>query len=186
MTVHDEALQLGLRPWRWAWLWLAPVLLGLLFWVLAPEGTEVQLTAKTWSRDIEVERQISVTESGWCAQVPEGAQVLARRQMPDPASGKPGEHCRYAARSWRAVYSLNARGEGASPAPHWPTIAHASDERTGKRHERYEAHVANEQGQRWTCRLSAPDWAGLQTGQRLRLQIDRFGVADCASMRGTR
>ncbi len=186
MTVHGEPLQLGLRPWRWAWLWLAPVLLGLLYWVLAPEGTEVRVAAMNWSRDIEVERQVSVTDSGWCAQLPEGAQVLERRRLPDPASGKLGEHCRFAARSLRAVYSLSAAGEGSSPAPHWPAITHASDERTGRRHERHEAVFASEHGQRWTCRLSAAEWARLNTGQRLRLKVDRFGVADCASMRGTR
>lgn len=186
MTVHREALQLGLRPWRWAWLWLAPVLLGLLYWVLAPGGTAVRVAEMNWSRDIEVERQMPVTDSGWCAQLPEGAQVLERRRLPDPVSGKVSEHCRYATRSWRAVYSLSAAGEGASPAPHWPAIAHASDERIGRRHERYETVLDSERGERWTCRLTAADWASLKTGQHLRLQVDRFGVADCASMRGSR
>lgn len=184
MPDRDESLQLGLRPWRWAWLWLAPAVLGLAYWLLAPAGTEVQLIAMNWSRDIEIERQVAVTDSAWCAQLPEGARVLERRKLPDPASGMAGEHCRYAARSWRAVYSLRAAGEGQSPAPHWPDIAHASDERTGRRHERYEAIFANQRDQRWTCRLSAADWARMKTGQRLRLQVDRFGVADCASVRG--
>lgn len=167
-------------------LWLASGVAAAAWLAWGPKGEAVQVTSLPWSRDIEIERQVDVTDSAWCVQLPAGAQVLERRSRPDPDSSKDAEHCRYVVRVWRPVYSLKASGDGPLPAPHWPEIRHAGDERTGKRHERYEALFANERGQRWTCRLSISDWTTLKTGQRLRLQVDRFGVADCGSVASSR
>lgn len=195
MTVHREALQLGLRPWRWAWLWLAPVLLGLLYWVLAPAGTEVRVAAKTWSRDIEVERQVQQLESGACDEMPSGAQLISRRLIapPDGSQADLAEHCRYTALAWRAVRSLHSEGMAPTP-PFWPPVpanalsadAGAGMERLGKRHERYELLLQGDDGRQWSCKLPLPRWQTFSTGQRLRLKVDRFGVADCSHLAAER
>lgn len=165
-------------------LWLGSGIAAVAWLIWGPKGEAVQVLSLPWSRDIEIERQVEVTDSGWCTQLPDGARVLDRRRLPDPVSDKDAEHCRYAARQWRPVYSIKASGDGPWPAPHWPELSQAADERAGQRHERYEVVFGNERGQRWTCRLNAPGWAALHSGQRLRLRVDRFGVADCASVPG--
>lgn len=191
MTVNGEPLQLGLRLWRWAWLWLAPLLLGLLYWALAPAGTAVRVAAMNWSRDIEVERQVQQLDSGWCDEMPHGAQAISRRKVdrPDSLPGGTAEHCRYTVLAWRAVRSLHSEGLAPTP-PFWPPVpanalssdADAGKERLGKRHERYELLLQSDDGQEWRCKLPMPRWQTFSTGQRLRLKVDRFGVADCSGI----
>lgn len=149
-----------------------------------PKGEAVQVMSLPWSRDIEIERQVEVTNSGRCDELPAQARVLDRRLLTRKEVGSDAEHCRYALREWRPVYSLKAAGDGPWPVPHWPELSHAPDERAGHRHEHQEVVLGNERGQHWTCRLNSAGWASLRTGQRLRLQVDRFGVADCASVPG--
>lgn len=195
MTVHREALQLGLRPWRWAWLWLAPVLLGLLYWVLAPGGTAVRVAEMNWSRDIEVERQVQQLDSGWCDEMPPGAHAISRRNVdqPDSLPGSTAAHCRYSVSAWRAVRSLHSEGMAPTP-PFWPPVpanalsadAGAGMERLGKRHERYELLLQSDDGRQWSCKLPLPRWQTFSTGQRLRLKVDRFGVADCSHIAAER
>jgi hypothetical protein len=163
-------------------LWLGSGLTAVAWLVWNAQGVVVQVQRKPWSRDIEIERQVDVTSSGWCAQLPEGARVVDRRRLNAPDSGQDAEHCRYATPEWRAVYSLHAAGAGPVPAPYWPAIAHASDERPGRRHERYEVELADARGRSWTCKLDQARWTRLPTDATLRLKVDRFGVADCGSL----
>lgn len=169
------------RPWRATPLWLVPLLAGLLCWAAAPSGVKVRLSAKSWSRDIEIERQVMELASSTCDEMPAGAELISRRSMASAES--PTDHCRYRQLAWRAVRSLHS--EGLAPAvPQWPATAAApaSHERLGQRHERYELLLQAADGQEWRCRLPLAQWQGLAAGQQFRLKVDRHGVADCSSL----
>lgn len=182
------------RSRLWALLWMAPGLLPLAIWLLTPGGTPVQLTGKTWRRDIEIETRVADHGSAWCDELPAGAKVTLRRLISDPTGARPApaEHCRYAAPQWRALHSATAEGGAADP-PRWPEPGLAPPiepvdlgaERPGKRHQRYEIQLLADSGQHWTCRLSLQQWQALSPGLRFRLRVDRHGVADCSSVPGS-
>lgn len=166
---------------------LALVLLSIaLAWRLfGPGGVTVEVAAKTWQRDIEVERLGLELGSAWCDELPAQAQDIVRRPLQDP-EGRRGlaEHCRYQAPQWRARRSERAEGQDPTP-PRWPAEPRLTQglERSGARHERYALQLRSaDDGRPWTCELPQPRWQQFHTGQRLRLQVDRHGVADCASL----
>lgn len=174
--------------------WFYPVLLLLgvpsMAWVLfGPRGIRVELEAKTWQRDIEIERLVLETSTGWCDALPADASDVQRRMVQDP-EGKRGlaEHCRYQSPQWRQRNI--ARREGADPAaPAWPEpdlaempLGELGAERRGKRQERYELVLRDADDRRWTCEMPLPRWQAHRRGERFRLLVDRFGVADCSSV----
>lgn len=175
-------------PARRAWLAgaLALALLATLcWWLFGPRGVPVELTRKTWRRDIEIERLLLESGSAWCDELPVGAQDVVRRPLQDPAGLRGlAAHCRYQAPQWRARRSLRAEGQDPTP-PHWPAVPalDAGSERPGKRHEQYALELQAADGRAWRCELPPSRWRQqFHAGQRLRLAVDRHGVADCASL----
>jgi hypothetical protein len=166
--------------------------LGPLIWwlLLKPSGMALELISKTWRLDIEIEKLLEEGESSWCDELPAEARNISRRTIADPSGVRPepAEHCRFSRPQWRTLRL--ARAEGAAPAPpQWPEpklngldASHLGAERAGKREAFYELQLQNEASQVWTCRLPLAQWQAHQLGARYRVQVDRFGVADCASL----
>jgi hypothetical protein len=176
---------------RWAGLCLGLSLaLVLCWWLIKPAGTAVELAAKTWRLDIEIEKLLEEGESSWCDEMPAGASNVSRRLLADPAGVRPGlsEHCRFSLPQWRTLRL--ARAEGAWPAPPlWPEpklnglpLSQLGAERAGKREAFYELQLQAESGQTWACRLPLAEWQAHSLSTHYRLRVDRFGVADCASL----
>lgn len=163
---------------------LLALLLPLAWWLFGPRGLAVEVAAKTWRRDIEIERLLLESASAWCADLPPDARDLERRLRQDP-EGLRGlaEHCRYRAPQWRARRSERATGQDPAP-PRWPAepVLDADSERLGKRHEHYALELQAADGRTWQCELPQARWQQFQNGQRLRLAVDRHGVANCAGL----
>jgi len=164
--------------------------LSLLGWALfGPPGVEVKLSAKTWQLDIEVEQWVLESGSDWCDALPADARDISRRLLEKSPGGPRAEHCRYSAPQWRRRWG--ARAEGTAPAPpRWPQPplkALAPDElgaeRLGKRQARYELQLRASDGRHWSCPTPLRQWQQMSTGGSFRIQVDRQGVADCASLR---
>jgi hypothetical protein len=179
--------------------------LALAGWLFGPGGTAVQVEAKTWRLEIEIEKRIAEADSGWCDALPAEAGNIQRRWITDSTgssespdrSGKraaPAEHCRYTLPQWRALRMVQAEGQ-APTSPRWPDTllnegrpqdsvrpAQLGDERLGLRRAFYEIQLRAASGQTWSCRLALPQWQAQVIGSTLRLQVDRYGVANCASL----
>lgn len=175
---------------RWAVIVGALLMLPLLWQLFGPRGVPVEVVRKTWRFEIEIEKRILESSSGWCDEMPAEARDISRRLLADPAGARPGlaEHCRYALPQWRPLRMMQAQGE-APTAPRWPQTAlselppdQLGAERPGKRREFYEIRLQASKGQHWTCRLPQRQWQDLAPVASLRLQVDRQGVADCASI----
>jgi len=171
-------------------LLLALPLLPLAWWLFGPRGVAVQVERKNWRLEIEVERLVLESESGWCDELPAQAGAISRRLLADPSGARlaPSEHCRYTLPRWRLQYTLSAEGEPASP-PQWPQAqlsalpaTQIGAERLGKRRSFHEVQLRSATDQRWTCRLPLPVWQRIEAGSRLRLAVNRQGVADCAGL----
>jgi len=179
-------------PTIWLVMLFALTLLPLLWWVIAPGGVTVEVAAKTWRRDIEIEKRIDDSASVWCDELPANAHRIQRLQVADArqAGSAVAERCHYLAPQWRA--RRTARAEGALPQPPaWPQadLASAGDdpdalgaERLGERHEHYELLLHAPSGREWVCRLPLKEWQAVPAGSRFRLSVDRYGVANCASV----
>lgn len=166
--------------------------LGPLIWwlLLKPSGMALELISKTWRLDIEIEKLLEEGESSWCDELPADARNISRRLVLDPSGVRPEpvEHCRFTRPQWRTLRIV--RAEGAAPAPpHWPApklngldASELGAERAGKHEPFYELQLQNDAGQVWTCRLPLAQWQAHPLGARYRMQVDRFGVADCASL----
>ena len=183
---------------------LPALLLGLATlavtgWLFGPRGTVVQVEGKTWRLEIEIEKRLAEADSGWCDELPANASNIQRRWItgsPD-SSGNPkalAEHCRYTLPQWRALRMVQAEGSALTP-PRWPSTslteaspqdsarpAQLGDERLGQRRAFYEIQLLAASGQTWSCRLALPQWQAQMVGSTLRLQVDRYGVANCASL----
>lgn len=169
---------------------LALPLLPLAWWLFGPRGVLVEVERKSWRLEIEVERLVLESESGWCDEMPAQAQDISRRLLDDPSGTRaaPSEHCRYALPRWRRQYTLSAEGEAPTP-PHWPQAqlsehpaGQLGAERLGQRRSFHELQLSSSSGGRWNCRLPASRWQPLLPGSRLRLPVSRQGVADCAGL----
>lgn len=174
-------------PYRWLLLLGLPLIVWLM---LRPRGVPVEVAAKPWSREIEIERQVLEMHSDWCAQMPAGAELLERRPRPDPERGAEAEHCRYRAPAWRALRLVRAEGLAPQP-PYWPAMnlllpgspGAPAGERAGKRRAVQELALRDAQGRSWSCPLALPAWQAWAIGARTRLAVHRFtGVANCASL----
>jgi len=175
------------RHWRWLCLGLGLLALPLLGWVFSGlHRADVTIVAKPWRRLVEIERRVLEMQSDWCERLPAEAQQVERQWREDP-SGQRGraEYCRFRAPEWRRRRFAVADGESPVP-PFWPALelrdpGSPEGERAGRRHAEQELLLRTEDGREWTCRLPLADWQRLELGQQLRLQVDRHGVADCAS-----
>lgn len=166
---------------------------GLAFWVFGPKGLRVDQVAKTWRLEIEVERLTLEAGSGWCDELPPSAQVLSRRKLDsDPSGQRQGEleHCHYRAPQWRVSYLAQRQGQAPEP-PQWPSPElRPGDparqglgvERLGKHQSFYELQLQSSDGRSWSCRQSLAEWQARPAHTRYRVQVDRFGVANCASL----
>lgn len=177
---------------RWAVVVGTLLMLPLLWQLFGPRGIAVEVTRKIWRFEIEIEKRILETSSGWCEDMPSAAGEVSRRQLADPDGVRQGlgEHCRYTLPQWRALRLMQAQGEFPTP-PRWPQTKlselppdQLGAERLGKRREFYEIRLHAQSGQDWTCRLSQRQWQDLTPGASFRLRVDRQGVADCASITG--
>jgi hypothetical protein len=164
----------------------------LAWWLLfKPSGVAVELVAMPWRLEIEIEKLMEEGESSWCDEMPADASHITRRQIADPTGirPEPTEHCRFTRPQWRTM--RKATLEGLAPAPPtWPTTSlngldpkELGAERAGHREAFYELKLRNENGQIWSCRLTLAEWQLHKLGARYRVEVDRFGVADCSSLR---
>ncbi|PZP34613.1 MAG: hypothetical protein DI603_06590 [Roseateles depolymerans] len=162
----------------------------LAWWLLGPRGEAVELVARQWRTELEVERLRQESGTDWCDELPPGATVLSRRRMNDPSGQRPGEaeRCQYSLLAWRLLWVAHREGR-VSSAPQWPQpplsplpVGEPGAERTGHRAVFYELLLRNRSGQTWTCRADAARWQAYREGQRLRLPIDRWGVAHCGDL----
>lgn len=179
-------LRLRANPWPL----MALVGLPLLYWaLLAPRGLLVEIAAKTWRHAIEIERYQLELESDWCDRLPPNAELLEQRRMEDPLGQRGVDaYCRYRALRWSQYRHAVAQGEAPQP-PHWPQPQLADlppdtpgAERLGRRTTRYQWVLRAEDGQEWPCTLSLPEWRTLETGTKVRVLVDRWGTADCATL----
>ena len=181
-----------LRPRRLAFLALLLVPVLALGWRLfGPSGFVVEVEAKTWLYEIEVEKRVLETGSAWCDEVPAGASAIERRMITDPSGVRPGlaEHCRYSIPEWRKRWVEQASGPATTP-PHWPSPQLADlppdtlgAERAGKRTQRYLLQLrAERNGVDWSCQLPLEQWQRFHEGEQFRLRVDRFSTANCASV----
>jgi hypothetical protein len=177
-------------------------------WLFGPRGTVVQVASKTWRLEIDIEKRLTEADSGWCDALPASADNIQRRWIAGTgestdrtggtrstgAKSTPAEHCRYTLLQWRALRMVQAAGLAPTP-PHWPDTAldearpqdsarpaQLGDERLGQRRAFYDIQLHAASGQAWSCRLALPQWQGHPIGSTLRLQVDRYGVANCASL----
>ncbi|MET0519357.1 MAG: hypothetical protein ABW005_11055 [Burkholderiaceae bacterium] len=183
------------RGWRSRRLHLGLLLVALgalpLIWALfGPRGVPVQVQRKTWRLEVEVEKRVLESGFDWCDEMPAGAAGVTRRLLADPQGLRtaPSEHCRYTVAQWRKRWVARAEGEAPAP-PRWPSpglSALPADqlgaERLGAREAFYEVLLAAADGRSWTCRLSPARWQALAPGSRMRVQVNRQDVADCASL----
>ncbi len=179
------------RPLRWALLGLFGLALAPIAWKLyGPRGVVVEVVSKTWQYEIEVEQRVQETNSGWCDELPADAQVLARRVTTKAADGRPagGEHCRYTSPQWRRRWGIRNEGQAPTP-PSWPSPKLASAgadgmgaERLGKRQERYLLQLHDSSGRDWSCELPQAQWQRVQVHASFRILVDRWSVANCASL----
>ncbi len=181
-------------PRRWRRLLLIALTLPLLplAWTLfGPRGFMVEATAKTWQFEIQIEKRVLETGSGWCDELPEGAVETNRRLIADPSGARQGliAHCRYSVPTWRNRWVETARGQDPTP-PHWPApklgelaADQIGAERLGRREERYLLQLREVNTDRaWTCQLPLAQWQRFTQGERFRLLVDRFSTANCASL----
>ncbi|MCV2363319.1 hypothetical protein LNV23_07640 [Paucibacter sp. DJ1R-11] len=191
-SVRSPAQQRARKHWLAAAMASGPVL-ALAAWVFGPHGLMVEQVAKTWRLEIEVERRVLETGSGWCDELPVGALVLSRRTLDSDPSGQrqgPSEHCHYRSPQWRTSYVAQSQGQ-APAAPHWPHPELRLDdaqgqalgaERLGKRQAFYELQLQADDGRQWSCRQNLQEWQARPAQAHYRVQVDRYGVADCASL----
>ncbi|MCX2860959.1 hypothetical protein OOZ63_03805 [Paucibacter sp. PLA-PC-4] len=167
-------------------LLIALLTLPLGWRLFGPRGVDVELARKTWRFEIKIEKRVDESGSAWCDDMPSGAREIDRRRLDAPGGG--ADHCRFMQPQWRSQYTVRSEGDEATPAQ-WPQPALSNllpdrlgAQRLGQRQAFFEAHLRAGKGQAWTCRLSQAHWSALALGTKLRLQIDRRGVANCASL----
>ena len=180
------------RRWRLALLAALALPVLLLGWMLfGPRGFIVEVTAKSWQFEIQIEKRVLETGSGWCDELPDGATETNRRLIADPSGVRPGliEHCRYSLPTWRKRWVETAQGQDRTP-PHWPMPRLAElppdqigAERQGRREARYLLQLREVDGDRdWICQLPLAQWQRFRQEERFRMLVDRHGVANCASV----
>jgi ribosome modulation factor len=172
------------RLWGLVALSLLAVVLAAWWWDARHRAL---IVGKTWHLDIEVEQLVAESESAWCDEMPPLTRALDRRSAAQ-ADGSARDRCRYQARAWRTHWLARAQGPASSP-PHWPQPPLKSAgpdgfgaERLGKRQAVFEVELRRGAEGRWLCPLPREHWQGLEIGMRPRLAVDRFGVAQCASL----
>lgn len=172
---------------RTPYLLLLLVGLPLLYWaLLAPRGFKVEIAARTWQHDVDVERFGPELELDWCDKMPKGAEVVEMRR----ASGEKGDGLRCSYRMYRYVKIYFLRAEGQWPQqPTWPKAELADlppntlgAERLGPRKTRYHWVLRDEAGHEWPCLLPHHVWLTKPVGTQMRVSVDRWGTADCASL----
>jgi hypothetical protein len=161
--------------------------LPLVAWVVDQSlGVPVEVQAKIWRREIDIEHAPIQPQSDWCEKLPATATAVERLQREDPeADQRLRPYCRFRAPGWSLLRRAVAEGDGQRP-PHWPAVQlTAEGQREGQRRAwlwlQVRATDARD-GRQWQCTPALAQWQRLQVGQRFRLRVDKFGVADCASL----
>lgn len=179
--------------------------IGLLvvdrIWIVSVPAT---VKGKTWSRIIEVERWERVERSGWCDDVPEGAEIVDREMRTAAAGRMPRRRqrhdhghghghtrrawCKYRIDDWAAEPSRRAAGSGDEPRV-WPRAPRPDAcpepvrkgcRRGSVRIERLEVALVPEGGSRVVCVVSESVWTPLALGQQVELPISAvFGRPRC-------
>ncbi|WP_144006733.1 hypothetical protein [Pelomonas sp. KK5] len=187
MPSAPSALRNSQRIWRRRLRWAVPLmalLVSPLLWKLfGPRGFIVTVESKTWLYQVEIEKRILETGSGWCDELPASAIDIQRRVV----DGR--EHCRYSAPEWRRRWVRQATGSEAE-SPHWPALPPGDltrdaigAERPGKRTMRFLLHLSSAvHEQQWDCELPRELWERVRLGETFRLRVDRFSTADCSSV----
>ncbi len=182
--MDSASLRLALL-WRhryWMGIAFALPLLPLGWALYGPRGATVHVTAKTWRMEIDVEQQALESGSDWCDALPAQAIEVSRRVVDGAA------HCRYSAPQWRKRWVAKAEGEDPAAA-RWPEASlnataqgEINAERMGRRQAFYELQLDEPDGRHWVCALPLAQWQRWAKGQSFRIRVDRFGVADCATV----
>ena len=179
------------RAARWALLGLCCLALAPLGWKLyGPRGVVVEVVAKTWQLEIEIEQRVMESGSAWCDELPADAKILGRRSMDKAVGERPAgsEHCRYTSPQWRRRWGIRNEGQAPTP-PRWPEpkLARADAdglgaERPGKRQQRYLLQLHDSSGHDWSCELPLEQWHRVPPQASFRILVDRWSVANCASL----
>jgi hypothetical protein len=155
-----------------------------------PTGVAVELVKRSWRMEILVERLRAESGSDWCDELPADARDVTRRRVTDPKGQRAegSEHCRYTQLAWRRSWVAQNAG-GPADRPDWPRPplrmappGEAGSERLGKREAYFEIELRDRQDHAWVCRVTPERWQQLRVGQRFRMPVDRFGMADCPAM----
>ncbi|MDN3922831.1 hypothetical protein [Roseateles violae] len=168
------------RRLRWALPLIALLFLPLGWALFGPRGVTVEVEAKRWRFELEVEQYVSELGSDWCEALPADARDVSRRWMDRP-DGQRAEHCRYSQMQWRRRWGALKEGGEAEP-PAWPEPRLKEGERLGQRKTRYELLLRADDGRLWTCALAPEAWRRVPRQARFRVQVDRQGTADCATL----
>lgn len=188
MPAHDYLSQRPRSRW-WPILFTLLLPTPVALWLLGPSSYKVQITAKAWITEIEVERWLDEPGSDWCDALPADARQIQRRRVETSASEPAGvEHCRYVQRRWRKLRTAWREGQSPEP-PRWPELelskvpdGQLGAERQGKRRVSYELLLLDADGRDWRCERDYEDWLRWRVGTTLRLSVDRFGTANCSSL----
>ncbi|MBB5203632.1 hypothetical protein HNQ51_000925 [Inhella inkyongensis] len=170
--------------WRQPLPWMLALALPLVAWVVDQSlGVRVEVEAKIWRREVDIEASQVQPQSDWCDKLPAAATEVERLQREDPGqAGQMRAYCRFRGPGWSLLRRAVAEGDGAR-TPHWPVLRLSPGiEREGQRRAWAWVMLRAADGREWQCTPPLPQWLALQPGQRLRLKVDQFGVANCASL----
>ena len=176
-----------LRPnprWRQPLPWMLALALPLVAWVVDQSlGVRVEVEAKIWRREVDIEGSLVQPQSDWCENLPAAATDVERLERADPEQGERlRPYCRFRAPGWSLLRRAVAEG-GSERVPQWPVLRLTPGaEREGQRRSWLWLKLRATDGREWQCNPPLAQWLGIQPGQRFRLKVDQFGVADCGSL----
>jgi ribosomal protein L40E len=183
-------------------LCIAAAIFGLL--MSHTTDTDGVVRSVAWERTIEIMEQRPVTHEDWQDKIPAGAQrgsctrkVRSTQSQPAPGAekvcgtpyvidqgsgkGKVVQDCEYKVYDQWCKYTVNewtvvdaAKAQGADLQPQWPDLRLRSDQREGKRGEKYTVTFqANDKS--YTYSPSAADFPQFAVGSQWTLKVNALG-----------
>lgn len=157
----------------------------------------VRVQSHEWRRTIGIEELERSRDEDWCADVPDDARVLTRREklkdrdrVGRRTHSSYAEWCDYEVLRWSRERAAEASGEGVSPEPHWPdvpieTCATEGCRRSGDRDERYTLVIVEEAtGEERRCYPDEASWRAFADGTRAVLPVGSWlGIPQCDELR---